>query len=120
MPPIQFYGRAYVGSGGKENVTCEEHTESVPPSRNANLVVAKVLWRDKPEKWKWAYGKVEVEALRTQTHESEIVEAYWKFTVLPPPRSKANGSTQTASQTIIIPSLKPIIPSSNPTYSPNH
>jgi hypothetical protein len=58
------------------------------PFQKRSLFVAKVLWRDKPEKWKWAYGKVEVEAVRTQTHESEIVESYWKFTVpVPPERS---------------------------------
>jgi len=42
---------------------------------------ASKLWEDNPEKWKWAYGAVEVEAVRSQTTESEIVESYWKFTV---------------------------------------
>jgi hypothetical protein len=44
-------------------------------------LVGKMLWRETPENWKWAYGKVEMEAQRTTTCESEIVESYWKFTV---------------------------------------
>ena len=43
--------------------------------------VGKVLWGERPENWKWAYGQVEVEAQRTATCEAEIVESYWKFTV---------------------------------------
>jgi len=84
MPRMQFYGKACVGSGGKENATCEERTESVVPLEDKTYFLAKALWRDKPEKWKWAYGTVEIEAVRTHTYESEIVESYWKFTVPPP------------------------------------
>lgn len=43
-----------------------------------------MLWKNTPEKWKWAYGEVELESQRTSTTESEIVESYWKFTVILP------------------------------------
>ena len=43
--------------------------------------LAKRVWRDSSERWKWAYGQVEQEAQRTTTTEAEIVDAYWKFSV---------------------------------------
>jgi hypothetical protein len=86
MPPTGFYGSIFVGSGGKGNATCDEPIKSVLSSLQMETHnVAKELWGgDNPEKWKWAYGAVEVEARRTQTTEPEIVESYWKFTVLFP------------------------------------
>jgi hypothetical protein len=51
----------------------------IPHILNSNS--GKQLWQSSPEKWKWAYGQVELESQRTATTESEIVESYWKFTV---------------------------------------
>ena len=81
LPMTECYGNLYVTRGGKESSICDECTELVFPSYT--LTSAKRLWQSSPEKWKWAYGQVEVEAQRNSTTESEIVEAYWKFTVLP-------------------------------------
>jgi hypothetical protein len=45
------------------------------------IVIGKGVWKNRPEKWKWAYGQVELESQRIITDESEIVDSYWKFTV---------------------------------------
>jgi len=81
-----YFGSLFVANGGKANDTCEEPIGLViillANRSQAKLIYkASKLWEDNPEKWKWAYEAVEMEARRTQTMESEIVDAYWKFTV---------------------------------------
>ena len=79
----------------------------------------KLLWP--AEKWKWAYGEVESEALRTATTESEIVESYWKFTVCPCINSTSTDhSTRMACRLTIILFLSQITVLSSQIYFPNH